>query len=354
MFEEVFLSLVSKIPVLRYLENKFVVSLLILIVAASFAKLILYIFANYLEKFAANTKTDLDDLILDRVKKPFFYLVLAQGFKLAMLNLEINGVVSQTVSTVMALVFVFILARVLDVVIDVWGKTFAKKTKTHLDEVLLPLFHKFSKIIFVVISLMWVLDIWGVDITPYLAGVGISGIVIGLALQDSLKNVLGGVSLILDKTYKIGDKIKIESGEVGEIIDIGLRSTKMRTYDNQLLNIPNGYLANSRIQNYTQPNPRIRVVVEFGVEYGSNIDKVRKAVVKEISNISDVILENPEPNCVFIEMGDFSLKFKALFWVKNWKEAYGKKLEATEKIYDALNKSKIGIPFPTQTVHLKK
>ena len=137
-------------------------------------------------------------------------------------------------------------------------------------------------------------------------------------------------------------------------MDIGLRSTKMRTYDNQLLNIPNGYLANSRIQNYTQPNPKIRVVVEFGVEYGTNVDKVRKAVVKEISSISDVILENPEPNCVFIEMGDFALKFKALFWVKNWQEAYGKKLEATEKIYNLLNKLKIGIPYPTQTIELKK
>ena len=82
MFEEVFSSLVSKIPVLGYLENKYVVSLLILIAAASFAKLILYIFANYLEKFAAKTKTDLDDLILDRVKKPFFYLVFLLFLKI--------------------------------------------------------------------------------------------------------------------------------------------------------------------------------------------------------------------------------------------------------------------------------
>lgn len=344
-------DILIKFPILL---NPFLISGLIILAAAASAKLLLFIFANYLEKFAANTETELDDLILEQIKKPFFYLIVAQGLKLAMLNLKLGSIADQLVSTMMALVFVFILSRMLEVIIEVWGKTFAKKTKTQLDEVLLPLFHKFSKVIFVVVSFMWVLNIWGINIAPYLAGVGISGIVIGLALQDSLKNVLGGISLILDQTYKTGDKIKIESGEVGEIVDIGLRSTKMRTYDNQLLNIPNGYLANSRIQNYTQPNPKLRVVVDFGVVYGTNVEKVKKAIIKEISTIEGIILTDPEPGCVFIEMGDFSLKFKALFWVKNWKEAYSKKLEATERIYNLLNKLKIEIPFPTQTIELKK
>lgn len=346
--------LVSNYPFLSYLGNEYVVSLLILLGSALLAWLLIFIFKNYLEKFAAKTETELDDMILERVKRPFFYLILAQGLKLALFNLQLDNIyVTSLVNTLMALVFVFILSRIVDVIIDVWGHTFAAKTETKLDEVLLPLFHKFSKVVFVIIALMWVLNIWGIDITPYLAGVGISGIVIGLALQDSLKNILGGVSLILDDSLQIGDKIRLESGEVGEVVDVGLRSTKMRTYDNELLTIPNGYLANTRVQNYTQPNPKMRVYVDFGVEYGTNPDKVKKIILAGLKKVEDV-LDNPEPAVQFVSMGDSALNFKLYFWVKNWQDAYSKKLEATNMVYKALNKAKIGIPFPTQTVYVKK
>ena len=261
--------------------------------------------------------------------------------------------VNQSINSLMAIVFVFIVARVVDVIIDVWGKSFAKKTESTFDDILLPLFHKLVKVIFVIITILWVLKIWNIDIGPYLAGAGILGIVIGFALQDSLKNIIGGVTLVLDKTFEIGDKVKIESGEVGAIHDIGLRSTKLVTYDNEVIYIPNGYLANSRVQNYTRPSPKVRAHVSFGVEYGSDITQVQKVVLGILEKDKE-ILSDPEPTVQFLEMGDSALNFKAYFWVEKWGMAYGKKLEMTEAIYNGLNKAKIGIPFPTRTVHLVK
>ncbi|MBU1111791.1 MAG: mechanosensitive ion channel family protein [archaeon] len=348
-----YVQLSSQYPFLTNLSNNYVQSALILIGAAILAWLLLLVFKKFLEKFASKTKTDLDDLILEKVKKPFFYLILAQGLKLALFNLEVNGIVTQVMNSIMALVFVFILSRAVEVVIEVWGRTLAKKTESKLDDVLLPMFKKASKIVFFVVAFMWVLNVWNIDITPYLAGVGISGLVLGFALQDSLKNIFGGITLILDSTFEVGDKIKLESGEVGEVKDIGLRSTKIRTYDNELIYVPNGYLANSRIQNYTRPSPTIRVKVDFGVEYGSDVKTVQKVVLKSISGMED-ILSDPEPAVQFIGMGDSALNFRAMFWVKSWKDSYGRQLEATELVYNALNKAKIGIPFPTRTVYMKK
>jgi len=346
-------ALSSQYPFLTYLSNNYVQSALILVGAAILAWLLLFIFRKFLEKFAAKTETDLDDLILERVKKPFFYLIIAQGLKLALFNLEVNGIATQVMNSVMALVFVFILSRAVEVVIEVWGRTLAKKTESKLDDVLLPLFKKAAKVIFLVIALMWVLNVWNINITPYLAGVGISGLVLGFALQDSLKNIFGGITLILDGTFEVDDKIQLESGEVGEVKDIGLRSTKIRTYDNELIYVPNGYLANSRIQNYTRPSPKIRVKVDFGVEYGSDVKKVQKVILKTIAGMKD-ILDTPGPVVQFRNMGDSALDFRAMFWVKSWKNSYSKQLEATELIYNALNKAKIEIPFPTQTVYVKK
>ena len=185
--------LLNKFPTLNvigsYLQNKYVLSLLILFLFIILAKLVLFIFSKYLEKFAAKTETEFDDLIFAKTKRPAFYLILAYGLKLSLLNLEINGVVSNLIATVMAIMFIILLDRIVEITVEVWGKTFAKKTKTKIDNILIPMIHKTIKVIFVIIAFIWILDIWNINITPYLAGVGISGMVLGLALQDSLKNV---------------------------------------------------------------------------------------------------------------------------------------------------------------------
>jgi len=351
--KEVILNWLGTLPFGTYLQNKYIFAIFILVAFVFVAKLSLYIFEKFLQRWAKKTKTEIDDIIFERTKNPIFYLLLALGIKFAILSLEINGVVNQSINSLMAIVFVFIVARVVDVIIDVWGKSFAKKTESTFDDILLPLFHKLVKVIFVIIAILWVLKVWNIDIGPYLAGAGILGIVIGFALQDSLKNIIGGVTLVLDKTFEIGDKVKIESGEVGTIHDIGLRSTKLVTYDNEVIYIPNGYLANSRVQNYTRPSPKVRTHVNFGVEYGSDATKVQKVVLGILENDKE-ILKDPAAAVQFLEMGDSALNFRAYFWVEKWGMAYGKKLEMTEAIYNALNKAKIGIPFPTRTVHLVK
>jgi len=351
--KEIILEYFSFIPGGEYLQNKYIFSLLIIFIFALLGKVVLLIFSKYLERFASKTKTKVDDMIFEHTKKPIFYLVLVYGLKLALLNLEINGIVNNLVNSLMAFVFMYLLLKTFDIILDAWGLTFAKKTKTKIIEILLPLFHKITKTIFVIVALMWLLKIWGVDITPYLAGVGISGVVLGLALQDSLKNIFGGVTLLLDRTFQVGDKVKLEDGTVGTIHDIGLRSTKMVTYSNEIIFLPNGYLANSRIQNYTKPNLKVRVDVNFGVAYGTDVNKVRKLVLAEIRKMKDV-LDNPEPVVDFTEMGDFALNFVAKFSVPRWDQSYGKKLEATQNIYEGLGKAGVEIPFPTQTVYVRK
>jgi len=182
---------------------------------------------------------------------------------------------------------------------------------------------------------------------------GIAGIAIGLAVKDSLANIFGGVSLILDRNFKIGDKIKLESGEEGVIKDIGLRSTRLLTLDNQLIIIPNGILSNAKIQNFVLPDPKERVAIKFGVEYGSDVKKVKDIVIKAVKNVEN-ILEEPAPEVLLIEMGDFALIFVCRVWVNSYKNAERTKAKATEAIYTALNKAKIVIPYPTHTVYVKK
>ncbi len=334
-----------------WLQNKFVFALVIIIFFVIIAKIIEWLFNLYLKKISQRTKTNLDDLLFERCKGPLFYLIVAYSVMLAITSLEINGTILKFMNSILAVIFIVLLSRALDSFIKTWGEAFAAKTKTKVDEVLLPLFHKAINVIFIVIGFIWVLKIWELNIAPYLAGVGISGLVLGLALQDSLKNVFGGVSLLLDKNFHLGDPIQLEDGQLGTIQEIGLRSTKMLTYDNEVIFIPNGLLANMKIRNYLKPNARIRKQVDFSVAYGTKPEDVKKVVLNALQKIKD-IYDDPYMDVIFTRMGDSGIYFKARFWV-DWNNAYSKYIEATQVIYDALNEAKIDIPFPTRTVHLK-
>jgi len=337
-----------------YFQNKYLQALLIILLFLVVAKLITFISERYLKKWAKKTTTEVDDLIVQRIKPPFSYVMLFVGVKYALKPLALDGIwFAHLIDSIVIIAFVYIIAVILDILIEAWALEFAKKTASKLDESLLPLFQKVLKVVFFLIGGIWVLKEWNVEIGPFLASLGIAGFVIGFAMQDSLKNIFGGVSLILDKAYQVGDKIKLESGELGEVIEIGIRSTKIRTYDNEVITLPNGKMASAKIQNYVQPNLQARVVVDFGVAYGINIDEVKEVINKTLQSISD-ILDDPAPDTIFIEMGDSALKFQARFWVDDYRNAYDKKLEATDKIYKALNEAGIEIPFPTTTVYLRK
>ena len=159
---------------------------------------------------------------------------------------------------------------------------------------------------------------------------------------------------IAGSDFRVGDKVKIGK-DVGTIHDIGLRSTKLRTYDNELMTIPNGSLANSTIVNYVMPDDAHRAKVVFSAGYGCDPEKVKKIILKTISTpqIDEVTYddEDKEPNVVFTGMGDSGLNFAAMLW-STWTNSYSVKLEMNKRIYEALNKANIEIPFPTRTLYM--
>ncbi len=336
----------------QYVPSPWAQAGIILVIFVVLAKIVQVVIDKIILHFTRKTKTTVDDIIIERTKRPLFYLVLAIGARTSLAVLGINSIIENIVESVGALFFIYILGVLLSTIVYSWGSALAKKTKIHVDDTLVPLLQRSVKVLFLVIALLWIMDIWNVNITPYLAGLGIGGLVLGLAFQDSLKNIFGGVSLIIDRNFNIGDPVKLESGEMGVIKDIGLRSTKLLTYNNELVFIPNGQLANMRITNFIAPNPRIRKIVEFSVVYGSDVGEVKDVVLKALKGIKD-IYDDPYMDVVLTQMGESGLHLQARFWA-DWSNGYDKWVEATTAIYNALNKAKIEIPFPTRTVYMKK
>ena len=329
---------------------RFVAILTITVIAALLFKIIL---KTVLKPLAKKSKTKIDDIIIKSLASIMFWVILLIGIKIGLSQFELTTDVFQNiVSTLLVLIVSIFLFKIIGHFAKLWMNEWKFKTKTTADERLIPFLQKILKAVVIILAVIFIFSAWNVNISPFLATAGIAGLAIGLAVKDSLSNILGGLQLVLDRTFKVGDKVELESGELGVILDIGLRSTKMKTYDNEVIYIPNGYLANAKIKNFSHPDVSIRVNVEFGVVYGSDTEKVRKVVLKALKKIETVI-EEPEPVVQFLKMSDFSLDFIARAWVKEYTEAYSTKIRMTDEIYNALNKAHIGIPFPTRTVYTK-
>lgn len=334
-------------------ENIYLRFFLILVISVLVAFIVKLIMRNVLKPLAKKTKTKVDDLIIKSISSIIFYIIIVLGFKISIQHFEFEtSLYSSLVDSLLIIIVTFLVLRIITDFTKHWLKEWAAKTKSTADDRLIPLVAKILKTVVIILAFIFIFDVWSINISPLLATAGIAGLAIGFAVRDSLTNILGGIQLVLDKTFKVGDKIELETGELGVILDIGLRSTKLRTYDNEVIYIPNGSLANAKIKNFTVPDISLRVNVNFGVEYGSDPERVRQVILEAISKI-DKVLEEPEPVVQFLNMSDFSLDFVARAWVASYGDAYSTKLTMTDVIYQALNKAKIGIPFPTRTIYTK-
>src|SRR3989344_2955357 len=336
-------------------NNQWILAAVILVSFYALSQLIVIIFEKIVLAITSRTKTDIDDKIVKKINRPISLILALVGIILAVnvfqLHSTINDYFNKTIISAIILVSSIIIIRILIVLIESWGSEFAKKTKSNADDAIIPMFTRFTGIVIFILGILYVLATWGVAIGPLLASLGIAGIAVAFALQNSLANIFGGVSLILDKTIRVGDIIKLDDAAQtsGKVVDVGIRSTKIETFDGELVIMPNGKLADSRIQNIVLPGPEVRIVIEFGVAYGSKVEKVKKVVMAVLTKHKKVS-KDPQPMVMFSVLGDSALQFKAYCWVASYTERFVTKEKLICDIYESLNKAKIDMPFPQRTV----
>ena len=338
------------------IRSKYTYSLIILFGFIIIAKLITFITERYILKLTAKTKTKVDDQLVEETHTPVSLLFIILGIKLAIIPLElnenINMILQRSISTLLFVVLAYILFVIFRIAISAWVERTAVRKAKDVDENLIKLSTKTTKFVLFIFVLLFVLKVWHIQVGPLLASLGIIGVAVAFGLQNTLGNVFGGVSLLLDRSIKVGDIVKADADTYGQVMDVGLRSTRIKTWDNEVVIIPNGKLAGGNIKNYVLPNPTIRVIVPFSVAYGTNVDKVKKIVMAEIKKL-DNLDPNHDPMVMFLEMGSSSLDFKAFVWLKSYKERFVTKEKLNCMIYETLNKHKVNIPFPQMDVHLK-
>ena len=248
----------------------------------------------------------------------------------------------------------FPLNKFLTILINFLEKRVASNTETKIDDILFDLLKKFSSIIFFVIVIIMALDILGVNIMPFIAGAGVAGVAIGFAAKDTLSNLIAGILLIIDRPFEVGDRIEVWSAPTGsatwgDVIDVGLRATKIKTTDNIIIIIPNNEIMTRDIVNYTIITSKIRVRINVGVAYDSDIKKTRKVLLM-VADAVPWVAKKPEPKVIVRNFGDSSVDLQLRVWIDDARKRIDTISYITDKIKDAFEEYEIEIPFPKRDI----
>lgn len=208
-----------------------------------------------------------------------------------------------------------------------------------------PIFQNFWTITVVAIAALVVVSVWNLQVTPFLASAGVLGIVLGLAAQDAIGNLIGGVALYFDNTYKPGDVILLEGEMRGTVVDIGIRSTTVLTPDNTIVTVPNAVLNSTQVVNQTAPQRHIRITVPVSAAYGTDYETVEE-IVLGICEDASLVRDSPRPRLIFDAFGDSALLFELQAYITHPLTEKRAIDQLNRRIYDRFAEEEITIPFP--------
>ena len=298
-------------------------------------------------QLSRRTSTDLDDQILAIVRRPVSMSILLFGLWAALVVGEAPaGVKALGWSLVASVALIFWASASLKIASLLLGAAARLKRAAIQDETR-PVFEMGVKILIVGTAIYLFFRAWGVNLTAWVAGAGVTGIVLGLAAQDTLSNLFAGLFILTDAPFKLGDFLTLEDGTRGRVVEIGLRSTRILTNHCVEIIIPNARLASGRITNESGGAVApARVAVPVGVAYGVELERVRGYLLDEAQQIRGLAAgESYRPRVRLVRFGASSLDFEVLIWPREPAAREDIVDELLSRIYERLSAEQIEIPY---------
>ena len=325
-------------------------------ISVAAAILLQWVLTHVVLRFTRRTATDLDEKFVLSIRFPIFVTLLFVGAVLALRRLDpplqprTLFLTRAVLTTVAALLWMRALRRVGDAVCDVLARRV--DDFRWIQPRSLPLYEILHALVIFGVGIYVILIAWKIDLTAWLASAGIIGIAVGFAARDTLANLFAGIFILADAPYRLGDFIILAGGERGRVTDIGIRSTRLLTREDIEITIPNSVIANGKIVNETGgPHSKRRVRISVGVAYGSDIDKVRAALLA-VAEESGLSAGHPSPRVRFRRFGDSSLDFDLLVWIEEPVFRGRAVDQLNTAVYKRFLADRIEIPFPQRDVHL--
>ena len=324
------------------------ISIAVVIVVAILGSRLIYL---VLRRLVRRTETEFDDQLLETIRPQIIWLLAAIGFQFITIRAAfLSGDVFETIYFLLYwFVAVAIAWRSIDFASTWYLDHQTTKEKT-LPESMVTLLKRLSQIILIFIASAILLGYFGVNILAVSAALGLGGFAIALAAKDSITNVISGFVLMFTQPFQIGDRIDVPAvGTWGDVVEIGMRTTKVLTRDNRLVIIPNSAVVDNYVVNYSEPDPTYRLQTDIGIGSGENIADVVRILQDSVRQVEGVLADK-NVDVLFTEFGESSNTFRVRWWVAS----YADKRRVTHKvctaIQEAADKEGIDMPFTTYTL----
>jgi MscS family membrane protein len=317
---------------------------------------------NWLNTKAGQTETKWDDIIIAAIGTPVQVAIVVIACYVAIshfgiLPSNLLWVLDPRYVTAFYIVIgAWIISSFLHDIIVIYGHELSEQTEGDWDDRLIELLELVVKYVVWFAAIMAILSVFEVNITPFLAGAGIAGLAVALAAQDIISNFFGGAIITVDKPFRVGDRIKVDT-YYGDVISIGPRSTRLKTLDYQIVTIPNNKITTNVIVNYAEPDQKLRITIPVSAAYGSDPKKVKEILLDIAQNTiknTDYLLDDPIPKVFFSEFQDSSLKFTLYVWARKYNLPDEVKDTINLQIAERFAAEGIEIPFPQMEVRIKK
>lgn len=314
------------------------------------------IFFRIFHRWAMKTESKLDDLIILAIKVPSIFWCLGIGLYLGVNVSDYSGKYLVYVGKSINILIVF---SITVAAANLVGKLFNHYVQK--SDVPIPTTGLVTGIfrgIIWVVGLIIILNFLGIPITPLITALGVGGLAVALALQDTLANLFAGIHIMIEKSIRVGDFVKLETGQEGYVEDITWRTTRVRMLPNNMVIIPNHKFSQSIVTNYYLPEKRMSLLIPVSVSYQADPEKVEAVLVDEVKKaVGEIpgLLADPEPFVRFIPgFGDSSLDFTLICQVQEFVDQYLAQHELRKRIFKRLKAENMEIPFPQRTVYLRE
>ncbi|MFF3692835.1 mechanosensitive ion channel family protein [Streptomyces sp. NPDC002221] len=319
------------------------------------AGLLLRVLLRWLGKHALRTRWTGDDIIVDALRTiaPWAAAIAGTAVSASALPLtdRVAGIVNHSLTALLVLVITFTAARVIAGLVQslAQSRTGVAGSAT--------IFVNITRVVVVVMGVLVALESVGISIAPLLTALGVGGLAVALALQDTLANLFAGVHILASKTVQPGDYIRLSSGEEGYVVDINWRNTVVRNLSNNLVIIPNGRLARTNMTNYARPEQELTVLVQAGVGYDSDLEHVERVTLDVVDSVMTDIsgaLPGHEAAVRFHTFADSRINFTVILGVGEFSDQYRIKHEFIKRLHRRYRTEGISIPAPARTVSLQQ
>ena len=333
--------------------QQWLISLGIILFVVLLGKVLYWIFSKTVKAFTRKTKTKLDDIIVDLIEEPIVFMLMAAGiwfaFTLLTLPEAFSSAINNSLNILIAILIGWLLVRLFDALYEGILQPWSEKTENDLDDQLMPILRKGVRLIIWLMAIIIGLNNAGYNVGALLAGLGIGGLAFALAAKDTVSNIFGGFTIFADQPFRINDRVQID-GYDGTIIEIGVRSTRLKTLAGRIVTIPNSTFTDAPVENVSR-EPSRKITLDLGLTYDTSADNMERAM-QILKDINQNNTHTEEKTIIsFNGFGDFAMNIMFIYYIKSGESNADTQTEINLDILRQFNSKGLEFAFPTQTLY---